>query len=160
MNIEAFYILTEDQSSVEAAIKKRLIEEATEVGSQSNSPLPSSYDPLLRSDQKRKVLVSPAQNGWVTVLEAKEVVDFELAQRLSEQFKTTVLIVQLAEGVGARGMAILENGAVLMSDYSEDDDDPSGSIQGFMTKNSIAGPLLMFREAIALRDHGWAVVTR
>jgi hypothetical protein len=160
MNVEAFYIQTEDQSSVVAVIKERLIAEAAEVGSQSNAPLPSSYDPLLRTDPKRKVLVSPAHRGWVTVLEAKEVVDFDLAQRLSEQIKTAVVIVQLAEGVGARGMAILQNGAVLISDFSEDDDDPSGSIQNFMTKNGIAGPLLMFREAIALRDQGWAVVTR
>lgn len=160
MNVEAFYIQTEDQSSVVAAIRERLSAEAAEVGSQSNAPLPSSYDPLLRTDPKRKVLVSPAQQGWVTVLESKEVVDFDLAQRLSEKIRTVVLIVQLAEGVGARGMAMLKDGSVASSDYSEDDDDPSGSIQNFMVQNGIVGPLLMFREAIALRDQGWVAVTR
>lgn len=160
MNVETIYTQTEDQLSVVAAIKERLLAEAPEVGSQSNAPLPSSYDPLLRTDPKRKVLVSPAQHGWVTVLEAKEVVDFDLAQRVSEQIKTAVLIVQLAEGVGARGMVMLKDGAVVSSDYSEDDDDPSGSIQNFMSQNGIVGPLLTFREAIALRDQGWVSVTR
>jgi len=160
MNVEAFYIQTEDQSSVVAIIKDRLNREATEVGSQSDAKLPSSYDPLLRIDPKRKLLVSPVQHGWVTVLESKEVVDFDLAQQLSEKIKTNLVIVQLAEGVGARGMATIKDGIVVTSDYSEDDVDPSGTIQKFMAQNGIVGQLLLFREAFALQNQGWVVVTR
>ncbi|MFM2166373.1 MAG: hypothetical protein RIS79_744 [Verrucomicrobiota bacterium] len=160
MNAEIFYIQTEDQMSVISAIKERLSAEAISDGTQLSSPLPSSYDALLRTDPKRKVLVSPVQQGWVTVLESREVVDFELARRLSEQFKTKVIIIQLAECAGGRGVVTLKDGAVVSSDYSEDDDDPLGSIQSVMTQNGILEPLWMFREAIQLRDQGWRALTR
>lgn len=160
MNVEAFYIQTEDQSTVVAAIKRRLNSETEKAGSQANAPLPSGYDAYLRADPKRKLLVSPPQQGWITVLESKEVVDFHLAERLSAQLKTAVLILQLYETVGGRGMALLRDGAVVLSNYSEDDDDPWQSIRIFLAEHGMHGRLLKFRDAIDLEADGWVALAR
>jgi len=125
-----------------------------------SSPLPSSYETLLRNQPKRKIAVSAFRDGWTSVVESKEVVDLRLAEQISNDLRTRVVVVQVADTVGARGIAIFEGGAVVSADYSEDDDDPDGTIRTVLESNGISHPIVQFREAVSASFAGWQILSK
>jgi len=75
MNVENLFVKNGDQTTLANIVERCLANPSTDPG----WGLPSSYGPLLESDPKRNVAISPAKDGWFAIVESKEVVDFGLA---------------------------------------------------------------------------------
>jgi energy-converting hydrogenase Eha subunit C len=117
----------------------------------------SSYEPLLAHEPKRKVAISSPREGWVALVESKEVVDFALAKALSEKLNTTILIVQLSEASGAAGYASAVCGEMMESQFNEEDADPLTTIRKVLKKYKVPFDATMFREAVQKTSEGWTV---
>jgi hypothetical protein len=119
--------------------------------------LPSSFEPLLAKESKRKVAISPSRDGWIALIEAKEVVDFALAKTLSEELDTAVLIIQVSEVTGGAGYASAIRGQVLESVFNQEDDDPLASARNALTKYKVPFDAILFREAVQKTSEGWSI---
>jgi len=119
--------------------------------------LPSSFEPVLANEPKRKLVISPPRDGWVALIESKEVVDFALAKALSENLQTTVLAIQVSEASGAAGYASVVRGQVLESQFNADDDDPLATVRETLKKYKVPFDATLFREAIQRASEGWMV---
>ncbi len=154
-NIENLFVKCDNQAKV-----ADLVEMYWQNPSQSVQPdwgLPSSFEPLLAKEAKRKVAISPAREGWVALVESKEVVDFALAKALSEKLDTTVLAIQLSEASGAAGYASAMCGQVLESVFNAEDDDPLASVRDALKKYKVPFDATLFRETVQKISEGWSV---
>ena len=152
LNIENLFVKCEIQSKV-----AELIENYWHNPSQSVQPnwgLPSSFEPVLVKEPKRKVVISPPQDGWIVMVESKQVVDFALAKALSEELDTIVLVIQLFEISGESGYASVLRGQVLESTFGENDD-PLGSTREVLKKYKVSFDTILFPEAIKKLSEGW-----
>ena len=122
--------------------------------------LPSSYEPLLAKESKRKIVISPPKEGWIALIESKEVVDFGMAKVLSEKLDAAVLVIQLSEASGATGYASSVRGEMLESHFNEEDDDPLASIREVLKKYNIPFDATLFREAVQKTSEGWLVIKK
>jgi|YelNatPaOPRAMG01_1025707.scaffolds.fasta_scaffold131109_2 hypothetical protein len=155
LNVENIFVKCDDQAKVVA-----LVETYWRKPSQPAQPdwgLPLSFETLLANEPKRKVAISPPRDGWIAVVESKEVVDFALAKELSEKLDTTVLVIQVAEGIGAAGYASAVRGQVLESDYTKESDDPLATVRYVLKKYKVPFDAILFREAVQRVSEGWAV---
>lgn len=158
MNVEMFFIKADAVPQVSDVIRQRIKSPPDAAGQQPDWGLPSSYDVLLAKEPKRKVALSPSIGGWVGGIESKEVVDFALLRRLSDSLKTNVIAVQLSEVSGCCGYALCSSGTVTERRFSEDDDDPAGTVVEFLRRNGVRSGLISFREAVQMRNQGWVIV--
>ncbi len=158
MNVEMFFIQTEARAQVCDLIRQRITSSPDAPGLQPDWGLPSSYDVLLAREPKRKVALSPAAKGWIAGIESKEVIDFALLQDISKKLGAQVIAVQLSEVSGCCGYALCANGAITERRFSEDDEDPSGTIGRFLAKHKVSFGLVSFREAVQMRKEGWTLV--
>lgn len=110
------------------------------------SELPNSYDVLLKEDCKRKVAMFQISDEWVTVVEAKEVNDYDLLMYISKKCKAIVVCTVCSDVIGACGYAILKNGNVETADYSEDIDDVDEYVSDVLQEEGIEYRTLMFSE--------------
>lgn len=153
-----FFIKTDAVSQVSDAVRQRIKSEPDAANQQPDWGLPSSYDAFLAKDPKRKVAISPSINNWVAGVESKEVLDFALLQQLAVALKTDVIAVQLSEVSGCCGYALCRGGKITEHHFSEDDDDPAGTIDEFLKRNGIKTGLISFREAVQMRNQGWLII--
>lgn len=155
LNVENLFVKCGDQAKV-----TELVEAHWRNPSQPPQPnwgLPSSFEPLLAKEPKRKLAISPPRDGWVALVESKEVVDFALANALSEKLDTSVLVIQLSEASGAAGYASVVHGQVLESQFNEDDANPLATVREALKKYKVPFDATLFREAVQLVPEGWSV---
>jgi len=155
LNVENLFVKCDDQTKVAALVDAHW--QTPSPPAQPDWGLPSSFEPLLAKEPKRKVAISPPRDGWVALVESKEVVDFSLANALSEKLDTTVLAIQVAEASGAAGYASVVGGQVLESSFNEEDDDPLATVRGALRKYKVPYDAILFREAVQNTSEGWSV---
>ncbi|MEI6219515.1 MAG: hypothetical protein WCP86_11500 [bacterium] len=158
MNVEMSFVNTDNREALLVQVASRLRAPPDSPGKQPDWGLSSSYDVLLAPERKRKVAVSPVQNGWVALVESKEVIDFAFLQFVGDTFKTDVVAIQVSDVGGAGGHALYRAGIVQEKYFSEDDDDPLANARSCLRKIGIPFDILTFREAIQLRSTGWAIL--
>jgi hypothetical protein len=141
-------------------VSLRLSLSPDEPGKQPQWGLQSSYDIWLAHEPKRKVAVSPLRDGWIAVVESKGVLDFVMAQRISEVLKCRVVACQLAGTIDAWGYAYCEAGQLVESKWHENDADPLNSLRTHLQNTGVAHDLGTFRDAVRLRSEGWSIVER
>lgn len=120
--------------------------------------VPDSYDTILANAAKRKIAVSSLRNGWIAVVESKEVNDYAMLLELSRKLHTEVLAVVWSDAVGAWGYAEMLNGEVVKSYFSEEDDEMEDLLDSKLRQKNICQPLFLFREAVRERGNGWDIV--
>lgn len=160
MNVEMSFVKTENREEVLLQVATRLNQPPDPHGRQPDWGLPSSYDAILAHEEKRKIAVSPLQNGWVGLIESKEVVDFAFMQLLGDRLRADVIVIQLYDVVGACGHVLYRHGAICEQYFSEEDDDPFNNIRNFIKRVGIPFDLMSFREAVQARSSGWVMLNR
>ena len=160
MNIEMFFVQTGNRDAVIRCVQDRLGGQPDTPGKQPDWGLESSYDALLAREPKRKVAISPIQSGWVAGIESKEVLDFEMLQKMSARLSCEVVACQLASVVDSCGYARCFNGELVEKKWSEDDPDPLGTLRDYLGGRSVPFDLLTFREVIQMPGAGWQILER
>src|SRR5688572_2198556 len=156
VNVEMFFVEA-TRPEVEHVVRARLASPDDPPGMQPDIGLPTSYDVLIAGDRKRKVALSTEAGGWVAGIESKEVADFALLREMSAAIGTDVLAVQLSEVTGACGYVAWSGGEVTESYFSEEAEDPAGTMKSFLSRHDVPVQLLSFREAVQGR---WLVVQK
>ncbi len=155
-----FFVKTENSEALIKIIEKRLNTQPDTVGEQPNWKLFSSYDSILIKELRRKIAVSISKNGWISAIESKEVIDFKLLQQISEQLKTKVIAIQLSEITGCCGYSSCLSGKIIESYFSEEDENPMGTLKAYLKMNGIEHSLLSFREVLNFKNQNWVIVLR
>ena len=155
MDVEMFFVKTRDVEPVADIIRRRLGLPPDDPGQQPNWGLPNSYDTIVAGHADRRVAISPVVAGWLAAVESKEVLDFELLRRLSDQLKTDVLAIQLSDVTASCGYAWCLDGYVLEQRFMGDTLDPYGTIRRYLRLHRVTNELLGFDEAL---QSGWRVV--
>lgn len=156
MNIEIAYIKSQDGQKISEIISQRLSGQLN-IQMEYSIELPSSYNEYLEGDSKRKVLVSPENNGWITIIESKEYNDYDLLIHLSKELDTEILAIVQFDSIGAGGYAVFKQGNVEESYFSEEDEDIEECIEQKLTEREIQLPIPLFRECV--RGKNWIFVT-
>ncbi|MFZ5805955.1 MAG: hypothetical protein ACOY3I_01925 [Verrucomicrobiota bacterium] len=159
MNVEMFFVQTDDFLKLKDIICQRIKSSPDAINQQPDWRLPSSYDVILSKEPKRKVALSSSIAGWIAGIESKEVIDFALLQQIAETLKTNVVAVQLSEVSGCCGYALCEKGIIRNHYFSEKDDDPSGAIIKFLEHYEINFRLISFKEAVQMRNQDWMILS-
>jgi len=160
VNVELFFVQSDDRAGLVGLIAERLTSPADAPGRQPDWGLESSYDALLAKEPKRKVAVSPIQNGWIAAVESKEVLDFAMLQGISERLGCEVVACQLANIADSCGYARCCSGKLAEKKWLESDPDAVGTLRAYLRERSIPYDLLTFREVVKLRNTGWELVQR
>jgi hypothetical protein len=155
LNVENLFVKCDDQAKVAELVETHLMNPPPPA--QPDWGLPSSFEPLLAKEAKRKLAISTPRDGWIALVESKEVVDFSLATALSEKLETTVLAIQIAEASGAAGYASAVRGQVLDSSFNEQDDDPLAKVRAALKKYKVPFDAILFREAVQKISEGWSM---
>jgi hypothetical protein len=159
MNVEQAFIKTGDKKTVTESVKLRLNSNPDPVGSQPYVGLPNSYDSILANEPKRKVAISEISNGWISILESKEVNDYKMLLDLSIALNTEVLAVVISDVTASCGFTEIINGTVENSFFSEKEDDFEGIIYKKLLDKGIDIPVCMFREIASKKIQGWQIIT-
>ena len=117
-----------------------------------------SYDAILANEVKRKVAISSPRNGWIAIIESKEVNDYAMLLQLSKKFQTEVLAILQSDVAGAWGYVEMFKGKVIKNYFSEEDDEIEDLIDEKMNEKGIDIPIYMFREVIREKGEGWDIV--
>ena len=120
--------------------------------------VPDSYDAILANEVKRKVAISSPRNGWIAIIESKEVNDYAMLLQLSKKFQTEVLVILQSDVAGAWGYVEMFKGKVIKNYFSEEDDEIEDLIDEKMNEKGIDIPIYMFREVIREKGEGWDIV--
>jgi hypothetical protein len=155
LNVENLFVKSPDQARVTHVVESYWADSTPEP--QPDWGLPSSYEPLLAREQKRKIAISPPRDGWIALIESKGVIDFALANVLSKGLDTIVIAVQLSEVTGAAGYAVASRGEVMESLYDEQHQDPLGCIRQSLRRYKVPFGLTLFRAAVQKLSEGWIV---
>lgn len=155
MNIEQAFIKHSEQEKVVEIVEERLNGKLKDEHFLVME-IPDSYDTILANDSKRKVAVSPSDNGWITVIESKEVNDYIML--ISKKLNTEIVAIVQSDAVGAWGYVEIKNGQVNKSYFSEDDEDIENLMEQKLQEKSIANILYMFREVVRKKDSGWKII--
>lgn len=158
INVENMFVKCDSQSLVVEIIESHWYNLAQPP--QPDWGLPSSFESLLAHEHKRKIAVSPPYNGWVALIESKEVVDFALATLLSQKLQTHVLVVQLYESSGAAGYGWFTRGHLRESYFSEDDHDPLQTVRDVLNKHEILMDVTLFRSTVQYAVKGWRIIQK
>lgn len=117
--------------------------------------LPSSSGLLLAKEPKRKLGISAPLNGWVALVESKDVVDFALANTLSKSLDAIVIVIQLSESTGGVGYALVVSGKVMESEFHDEHNDPLAAVRDVLKKCAVRFDVIQFREVVPRRSQGW-----
>lgn len=160
MNIEQAFINFDNPNIVKSTVERRLNGDLKELRYNYNIELNDSYDVFLKNNNKRKIAISPEKDGWITVIESKEVNDYTMLIEISKETKTEVVAIQQYDSVGAWGYVLINKGEIVESYFSEDDYDYENMIFDKMKTKGINNVLLLFREAIQMKDENWMFVKK
>jgi len=157
-NVENLFVRCDDQASVAEVVDRYW--RSPSQAAQLDWGLPASFEALLAGEPRRKVAISRSRDGWVALVESKEVVDFSLARLLSEELDTAVLAIQLSETSGAAGYAYAVGGRVRESQFSYQDSEPLSSVRRALGRYNVPFDVTMFREAVQTFSEGWRVIQK
>lgn len=160
MNVEQAYVKSTSKEDVIRILELRLNNKPEEVGGQIDVGLPSSYDAIIAKDLKRKIAVSNSSNGWISILESKEVNDYNMLLQLSKDLNTEVLALVFSDVIGAWGFAEFIEGKVVKSYFSEEDDEIEEFISNKLDEKGIDIPMYMFREVVSKKAEGWSIIKK
>lgn len=156
MNIENLFVKSADQAAVASIVERNLTNPPDDPGWE----LPSSYIPLLANDPKRKIAISPSKDGWIAIVESKEVVDFGMAKSLADELKGSIAIVQVSDATGEVGHLSYTQGSVMEQSFGEAVTDPLNDARDVLKRLEIPFDLMMFREVVQLASQGWSIKQR
>ena len=158
MNIEQAFIKSAEAERVVEVVKERLNGRLRDIRLCYQMELPDSYDEILANNAKRKIAVSSSKDGWIAIIESKEVNDYSLLIQLSEELQTEVLAVIQYDVTGAWGYAEILEGKVVERYFREEDDEIEDLLDNKLKEKKIHQPLYMFREVVKERGNGWEIV--
>ena len=158
MNIEQAYIKSIETGRVVEIIRERLNGRLKDRHLHVSIEVPDSYDTILANDVKRKIAISSPQNGWIAVVESKEVNDYTMLLQLSKELKVQVLAVVQSDITGAWGFVEMLEGTVIESYFSEEDDDIEELLDSKLEQKGIGIPFFMFREVVREKGNRWDIV--
>lgn len=160
MNIEQAFINFDNPNIVKSIVERRLNGDLKELKYNYNIELNDSYDVFLKNDNKRKIAISPEKDGWITIIESKEVNDYTMLIEISKETESEVVAIQQYDSVGAWGYVLINKGEMVDSYFSEDDYDYENMIFDKMKTKGINNVLLLFREVIQMKDENWMFVKK
>ena len=146
MNVENLFVKESNQRAVANVVERCLVGGSV----QPQWGLPSSYAPLLASDPKRKIAISPSTNDWIAIIESKEVVDFGMAKTLVDELGGSAVIIQVSDSTGAMGHLFYEGGQVISCEFEEQAHDPINDARSILRQHRIPFDVAMFREVVDL----------
>lgn len=155
LNVENLFVKCGDQAKLSDLIEAHW--SSSSPPAQPDWGVPSSFESLLAKEAKRKIAISPPREGWIALVESKEVIDFALASALSQELDTTVLAVQLAESIGAAGYSLAVRGQVLESRFDEESENPLATVRDALERYKVPFDAILFREAARKMSEGWSV---
>lgn len=158
MNIELAFMKSVENGRVVEMVNERLNGSLRDIRLCSQIDVPDSYDAILANDAKRKVAISSSRNGWIAIIESKEVNDYAMLLQLSKEFQTEVLAVLQSDVTGAWGYVEMFEGKVVKNYFSEEDDEIEDLLEEKLDEKEICIPLYMFREVVRERGNGWDIV--
>lgn len=158
MNIESAFVKSVDVGRIVRIVNERLNGNLKDISLCNEIEVPDSYDEILANNVKRKVAISASKNGWIAIIESKEVNDYAMLIQLSKDLHTEVLAVIQSDVTGAWGYVEIIEGKVIKSYFSEEDDDIESLLDNKLNEKEICIPLYMFREAVRERGNGWNIV--
>lgn len=158
MNVELAYIKSDETERVIQIVEERLNGTLKDICLSNQIEVPDSYDLILANDIKRKIAISSSKNGWITIVESKEVNDYALLFYLSKELQTEVISIIQSDVTGAWGFVEMSDGNLNGNYFSEEDDDIEDLIKAKLTEKAISEPLYMFREVVREKGKGWDVV--
>ncbi len=158
MNIELAFIKSVEYGKVVELVNERLNGSLRDIRFCSQMDVPDSYDAILANDVKRKVAISSSRNGWIAIIESKEVNDYAMLLQLSKEIQTEVLAILQSDVAGAWGYVEMFEGKVIKTYFSEEDDEIEDLIDEKMNEKRIDIPIYMFREVIREKGKGWDIV--
>ncbi|MDE7284012.1 MAG: hypothetical protein K2N85_10600 [Lachnospiraceae bacterium] len=158
MNVEQAFIKSAETGRVVEVVKERLIGRLKDIRLCYQMDVPDSYDEVLADDVKRKIAVSSSKNGWIAIVESKEVNDYTLLIQLSKELQAEVLAVIQYDVTGAWGFVDILEGNVIESYFSEEDDEIEDLLDNKLKQKKICQSLYMFREVVKERGNGWEIV--
>ncbi len=158
MNVEQSFIKSTEKGRIIEIIEERLNGRLKDVRLCYPINVPDSYSAILANDEKRKIAVSSPQNGWVALIESKEVNDYALLLQLSKELQTEALAVIQSDITGAWGYVEMLEGKVTESYFSEEDDEIEDLLETKLNQKKICQPLYLFREVVRERGNGWDIV--
>ena len=160
MNIEQAFINFDNPNIVKSIVERRLNGDLKELRYNYNIELNDSYDVFLKNDNKRKIAISPEKDGWITIIESKEVNDYTMLIEISKETESELVAIQQYDSVGAWGYVLINKGEIVDSYFSEDDYDYENMIFDKMKTKGINNVLLLFREVIQMKDENWMLVKK
>ena len=160
VNIELAYVKSDNTECVFQIVQKRLNGELAGLSFPKGILMPDSYSLFLANNEKRKIAVSRPINGWITLIESKEVNDYALLFELSKELKKSVVAIVQSDVIGAWGYAQMSSGEIIHSYFSEEDDDIEGLVDGIRTNHGITCPILFFRDAVKQDKEGWVIAKK
>lgn len=160
MNVEQAYIKSFEIGRVVEIVKARLNGSLKDVHIDMQMEVPNSYDVILADDAKRKIAISSPKDGWIAIIESKEVNDYAMLLQLSKELQTDVFAVVQSDITGEWGFVEMNEGKVMKSYFSEEDDDIEELLETKLRNKKISTPLYMFREVVRERGNGWEIVQK
>lgn len=158
MNIEQAFIKSVENQKVVQIVNERLNGSLKGIRLRNQINVPDSYNAILANDVKRKVAISSSKNGWIAIIESKEVNDYAMLIQLSKELQTEVLAIIQSDVIGAWGYVEILEGKVMKSYFSEEDDEIEDLLDNKLKEKKIDIPLYMFREVVRERINTWDIV--
>ncbi len=158
MNIELAFIKSVESGKVVEMVNERLNGSLRDIRFCSQMDVPDSYDAILANEVNRKVAISSSRNGWIAIIESKEVNDYAMLLELSKEFQTEVLAILQSDVAGAWGYVEMFEGKITKNYFSQEDDEIEDLIDEKMNEKGIDIPFYMFKEVIREKGEGWDIV--
>lgn len=158
MNVEQAFVKSIDNRRVVEIVNERLNGNLKDICLSGQLDVPDSYSEILANNVNRKVAISDSENGWIALIESKEVNDYAMLLQLSKELETEVLAVIQCDVIGAWGYVEILKGEVIESYFSEEDDAIEDLLKSKLDEKDICLPIYMFREMIGKRGKGWECV--
>ncbi len=156
MNVEQAYIKYGNVEKIIAIIEQRLSGKLSDIVLPEQMIDFDSYNTLLAGNIKRKVALSGQKNGWITMIESKEVNDNAMLLYMSKELNTDVLSVIQSDVTGVLGFVEMSKGMVVDIYFSEDDEEIEDLMINKLKERAIEEPLYMFRDVVKNAD--WNII--
>ena len=158
MNIELAFIKSTENERVVEMVNERLNGRLRDIRLCIQMDVPDSYESILANEEKRKVAISSSKNGWIAIIESKEVNDYAMLLQLSIELETEVLAIIQSDVTGEWGYVEMFEGKVIRDYFSEEDDNIEDLLDEKMNEKGIDIPLYMVRKVVREKGKGWDIV--
>ena len=160
MNIEQAFVKCNDSNVIKSIVERRLNGDLKELRLKYDVKAGDSFDVFLANDSKRKTAVSADNNGWITIIESKEVNDYSMLLEISKETESDVFAIMQYDSVGAWGFVFISKGEIIENYFSEEDEDYEEMIEEKLKERGIKTILLLFREVVQMKNSDWVIVKK